>query len=473
MSLQRSTPSSDAVTSSDDSSAATTTPPAPTSATSRSWDEEEVDQAQGTHNVGVDLGFSLIFSDTENLFQCLTSSDTADQWQMPFETLLYPLTVQDVNALHFEPSKFEDHTSLVGAIPRGGGHQAMRDVTQLVTTSSSSVTAAVKAASITPAFLDECLHIFFVRFIPTFPILHRATSVYRECIHTLLVNASAIGSLYIGSSGSIAKGEALWRLAHVAVKTSWQSLIMHHGPYDICKGVQLLITVLLGQIYGALSRNRAIRATSNVFRPLGFVWARHCGMYDIEPYLMENLPHPEASSAEKEHQWRMWAAREIQQRAVLGYYILDGLVAQISGGGASARHVSNPLSLPSREAAFSASTAEEWLVHMRLQQPDRSPFRVVFRSLFPSIGNPPVLKYPFSAFALRVILEGLQSPMLDSDENDIAVGVPSGSDVRRTLAQLHETISMSIHLSATEQLEIPLRWHTICLDTIINSTMLS
>jgi hypothetical protein len=78
---------------------------------------------------------------------------------------------------------------------------------------------------------------FFVRFIPTFPILHRATFVFRECTHPLLLNAMALGSLYLGPKDSVAKvawhpvlisdsaepylqGEALWRLAHTAVATS-------------------------------------------------------------------------------------------------------------------------------------------------------------------------------------------------------------------------------------------------------------
>ncbi|KAJ6116010.1 hypothetical protein N7523_006427 [Penicillium sp. IBT 18751x] len=338
---------------------------------------------------------------------------------------------------------------------------------------SSSVTAAVKATSITSVFLDECLHMFFVRFIPTFPILHRATFVFRECTHALLLNAIAIGSLYLGPSDAVAKGEALWRLAHTAVATSWQSLITHNGPYDACKGVQLLITALLGQTYGVLSKNRAIRTTSQVFRPLGFFWARHCGMYDSEPYSMENLPSTDAPAAEKEHQWRIWSAREIQQRALLAYYVLDGLVAQMSGDGASARHVSNPLSLSSSEAAFDASSADEWLVNMHSQKPDQSSFRVVFRSLFPPVGSFRALDYQFSAFSLRVVLEGLQSLISDCDDHGLTVGVPGRSDVRRALAQVHETISMSIHFSAAERLEILLRWHTVCLDTMINSTVLS
>lgn len=63
----------------------------------------------------------------------------------------------------------------------------------------------MKAKSITSVFLDECLHMFFVRFIPTFPILHRATFIFRECTHPLLLNAIAIGSLYLGPKDSVAK----------------------------------------------------------------------------------------------------------------------------------------------------------------------------------------------------------------------------------------------------------------------------
>ncbi|KAF9886616.1 hypothetical protein FE257_011256 [Aspergillus nanangensis] len=455
-----------------DGSRATADVPAPACVDytpSQTWGTLPSDQ-----NSGSDLDFALIWPDSENLFQSLMASDTTDQWQMPLGALPFPPVVQDVNTISFgSPHSFDDRSSSIGTIPSGGSHEAVRDVTEMVTSSSSSVTAAIKATSITSVFLDECLHMFFVRFIPTFPILHRATFVFRECTHPLLLNAMALGSLYLGPKDSVAKGEALWRLAHTAVATSWQSLITHRGPYDACKGVQLLITALLGQIYGALSKNRVIRTTSQVFRPLGFFWARHCGMLDCEAFCLESLPFPNASASEKEQKWRTWAAREIQQRALLAYYILDGLVAQMSGDGASTRHVANPLCLPSCEAAFDAGNPDEWLAHMRSQKAEQPSFRLVFRSLFPPIGNFRPLDYQFSAFALRVVLEGLQSLVSDSDESDLAsVGVPGRSDVRRALAQVHETITMSIHLSAPERLEVLLRWHTICLDTMINSTAL-
>ncbi|KAJ5887579.1 hypothetical protein N7495_007620, partial [Penicillium taxi] len=459
--------------SSRDSSSASIATGTSTSATSHSWEEPQISQHTALDSAVSDLDFALIWPDSENLFQSLMSSDTTDQWQMPLGTLPFLPVVQNVNEVNFgSPNLIEDRSSPVD-MPFGEGQQAVRDVTEMVKSSSLSVTADVKASSITSVFLDECLHMFFARFIPTFPILHRATFVFRECTHPLLLNAIAIGSLYLGPRDSIAKGEALWRLAHTAVATSWQLFITHIGPYDACQGVQLVISTLLGQIYGALSKDRTISMTSRVFRPLGFFWARHCGMYDSEPYSMENLPAIDAPAAEKEHQWRTWSAREIQQRALLAYYVLDGLVAQMSGDGASDRHLSNPLSLPSSEVAFDASTADEWLTQMHSQKPDESSFRAVFRSLFPPIGNLRALDYNFSAFALRVVLEGLQTLISDCDDQDLAVGIPGRSDLRRALAQVHETISMSIHISAAQRLELLLRWHTTCLDTMINSTALS
>lgn len=163
---------------------------------------------------------------------------------------------------------------------------------------------------------------FFVKFIPTFPILHRATFVFRDSTHPLLLNAIAIGSLYLGPKASIIKGEALWKLAHTAVATSWQTLISHRGPHDACDGVQLVITALLSQVYGALSKNRSIRTTSQATRALSFSWARRCGMYDNNTSSDTQIVPSSASEAERDHQWRLWVGREIQQRALLAHVSL-------------------------------------------------------------------------------------------------------------------------------------------------------
>lgn len=53
--------------------------------------------------------------------------------------------------------------------------------------------------------MDGSLHMFFSKFIPTFPVLHRPTFVFRDCPATLLLNAIALGSLFLGTEDSVAK----------------------------------------------------------------------------------------------------------------------------------------------------------------------------------------------------------------------------------------------------------------------------
>ena len=341
---------------------------------------------------------------------------------------------------------------------------------------SSSITAAAKCNSITPVFLDKCLHMFFVKFIPTFPVLHRATFVFRDCVPPLLLNAIAIGSLYLGPQDALAKGEAMWQLAHTAVTTSWQTLITHRGPYDVCDGVQLVLTSVLSQVYGALSRNRAIRSTSHAFHSLAFVWARRCGMLDSEPFPYEEVPSHSSPNSEKDGRWRSWVAREIQQRAVLALYKLDGLISQMSAEPTSVHHVTNQLHIPSTDAAFETSTADEWISQMHDSGPSPGiTFRTILRGFFLPSGEAPTLAPSLSAFSYKILLEALQSLIYDSSssEQSTVLGIPSRPELRRALAHLHESISLDASLSSNDRSETLLRWHSICLETDIDSSLLS
>jgi len=46
---------------------------------------------------------------------------------------------------------------------------------------------------------------FFTKFIPILPIIHQPTFVYRDCSAHLLLNAIAIGSLFLGTEDAIVK----------------------------------------------------------------------------------------------------------------------------------------------------------------------------------------------------------------------------------------------------------------------------
>lgn len=164
----------------------------------------------------------------------------------------------------------------------------------------------------------------------------------------------------------------------------WEVLITHQGPYDSSQGVQLVVTALLAQIYGALSKNRVIRTTSQAFHALSFYWARQCASSssDTLPYDASRLPSIDATSSEKEAAWRTWAAKEVQQRALLGHYLVDGLISRMSGETTSVRHTANQLGLPSSEIAFEARNADEWLNCMRSSEHTQLSFRKIISSLF-------------------------------------------------------------------------------------------
>lgn len=100
-----------------------------------------------------------------------------------------------------------------------------------------------------------------------------------------------------------------------------------------------MLTALLGQTYAYLSGDNSIRSTAFVFHGLGFLWARFRGLHAVQDCNREIVLAADASDAEKQDLWEMWAAKKDQRRAVLGHYILDRLLSQASESPTSARHM--------------------------------------------------------------------------------------------------------------------------------------
>ena len=209
----------------------------------------------------------LTWPDSEELLQSILNNHIEPLPENPGSCPQAPLLTEHSGDVRSGMSLWlpqnDDRTS-------GDDNEAVRNVSQIIVNVSSNVTSEAESASLSPVFLDECLHLFFDQFIPTFPVVHRPTFEYREWTHPLLLNAIAIGSLFLGEERHIAQGEALWKLAHVAVATSWQALIQHQAPSNNNRGVQLVATALLGQTYAMLSRNRKLRMTAQMFHSLGF-----------------------------------------------------------------------------------------------------------------------------------------------------------------------------------------------------------
>lgn len=79
------------------------------------------------------------------------------------------------------------------------GHRAIQTLSTLLNNTVNGVTAPAALKNLTSRFLDSCLHMFFSTFIPMMPVIHRPTFVFQSCSPPLLLNAIAIGSLFLGN----------------------------------------------------------------------------------------------------------------------------------------------------------------------------------------------------------------------------------------------------------------------------------
>lgn len=415
----------------------------------QSWDE----------TVMLDSNARLFWPDSEDLLQTIISSSDPTFWTQastyaPF--LQGPSSSQVENGVAQIPFAIPDSRA-------DSGQSAVQQLSGLIATTFTDITTAVDLSDLTSSFLDGCLHMFFTQVNCVFPIIHRPTFVFRECSAPLLLNAIALGSLFLGGRDAILKGEALWRLAHAAIATSWHTLIGHKGPYDKCGGVQLVLTALLSQVYAVFSRDKTIRMTSQIFHGLGFYWARHSGMFELA-----KIPELPMDGGSAEHEaWRYWAARETQLRALLGMYIMDGIIAQFSGNPTFAAHMGNTLPMPCSDAVFEASTAAEWAQQMRTSVPHdpKLSYCNVFRDLFGYENSAPSELTLPSCFTLRAALEGIAS-LIPSSRRGYApppVGCPSPRDIYVALLRLRRYIADNPSLNPVDQLSLLLRWHTSAL----------
>jgi hypothetical protein len=306
-------------------------------------------------------------------------------------------------------------------------------------------------------FLDslrDCLDNFLSRFSNILPVIHQGTFDIDGTAPSTLMLMLAIGSAFMGDSTAAARGESLWSLAHVVAMTSWPTMLANYGMHDGSPGVQLVLTATLGQSFALMSSSQKLRTTVQVVHGLGFHWARQCGMYDHD-YNQSSCVSDAVSSLTS--RWKGWAATEVQLRALLAHYILDGQIAQCSNKGTCVRHCTNPLPMPAENAMFDAEDAESW---ERLRS-GKSGTAMSFREFILGLCSPyqlPFVKEPVPTLAIRVILESFQSLASDRFEaGGDSFGLPSQREVTIGMFRLYWS-----QIVENEQAhDLALRWHSI------------
>jgi hypothetical protein len=81
--------------------------------------------------LSAELDFDLVWPDSEDLFETLMSSDSANQWQVPLGSL--PISTRASSASFGPASSSFDKGPSIGAIPSGESHQAVHNVSEMVT----------------------------------------------------------------------------------------------------------------------------------------------------------------------------------------------------------------------------------------------------------------------------------------------------------------------------------------------------
>ncbi|KAL4915370.1 cytochrome P450 [Aspergillus aurantiobrunneus] len=395
-----------------------------------------------------DLTSGLLWPDSEELLHNIISLDPTI-WQQPLALAPSTLGIIDTpgDSLNYQGSPGNSTIA-------DDGRQAIQSLNSLISDTFSRVTAPASLTGLTSRFLDGSLHMFFENIIPMLLIFHRPTFVFKDCAPPLLLNAIALKALILGT-----------------VATSWHTMITRRRAADSCTGVELIQTVLLSQIYAALSRNRTFRTTSQVFHGLGIHWASHCGIYDayaVEPISLPSLSDPEPVKTES---WRRWIAQETMLRTLLGLYVVDGVVSQFSGNPTFPRHAANPLLLPSCDAAFAASSADDWVgVISRSPARSRTRFCDVYRGLFGVLNAGDAYEYDISLFHHKVILEGIRCLVSETNRtNPPPLGMPTKHDLLLVLRRLRSNILSSQSLTQTDCLTALVQWHSICLDTVVST----
>ncbi|KAJ5051405.1 hypothetical protein J3E72DRAFT_50618 [Bipolaris maydis] len=427
-----------------------------------------------------DLRISLEWPDAEALLQSIVTSDwgslalppgsmsSAHPCQQPAPQL----NPTNIESMHADETQDPEQLS-----PPNGSREAIQSLSNMVTSFSQNVTSAVEALpELSSAFLDNCLQAFFSHFNLYFPILHRPTFVFRDCSPSLILNAIALGSLYIGTEDAVSKGEVLWRLAHTAVATSWPVLLRHRGPYDSHRSVQLVLTALLGQCYAMMSQNTDLKLTSQVFHSLGFNWANQNNLFRPSP---SQQPTSSPEQAIDEHTWEKWAATEVHHRALVGHYILEGQLGYLSGRPAAAvLHATNNLRLSARSTVFQAQDAQEWRYKSEEQQPHDSTFTFcdIYYELFSATHHGDdsssclyTLSMPLD---VRVVLECLHALVRDNREAHTSksiVKIPSLPEVKLALVRVFQHLTNTWSSDHTERLELTIHWHFVCLDLLSDS----
>lgn len=256
---------------------------------------------------------------------------------------------------------------------------------------------------------------------------------------------------------------------------------LRNTPHDPTKGTPLVQTIMLGQLFAALSSKQNIRRSPYTFQGLGLRIARLCGMYlDTTIACQNEVPSEQCSAAELDIAWRTWAARETQLRALLGSMIVDGQFMSLFHTGTTVRHLCNEFPNPCPDYLWNAPNALSWREQLKRHAPlqefrRKQTFASIYRKLLDEQhGSLDIsLEYPLSPLGKATLLVGLASVIADCRESrqlDQIYGQHPPLVLVTALRRLYRQLMRDVS-SPVESIGLKMGWHDLCLQFLLSQAV--
>lgn len=282
--------------------------------------------------------------------------------------------------------------------------------------------------------------------------------------------------------GSRCERKSLEDLLNRTDLSQWDRLMeLRNGPHDPTKGTPLVQTIMLGQLFAALSSKQNIRRSPFTFQGLGLRIARLCGMYlDTTIACQSEVPSDACSAAELDIAWRTWAARETQLRALLGSMVVDGQFMSLFHTGTTVRHLCNEFPGPCPDYLWSAPNAMAWREQLKRHAPlqesrRKQTFASIYRKLLDEQhgGLDISLEYPLSPLGKATLLVGLASVIADCRESrqlDQIYGQHPPLVLVTALRRLYRQLMRDVS-NPVESIGLKMGWHDLCLQFLLSQSV--
>ncbi|KAI9753359.1 MAG: hypothetical protein M4579_005184 [Chaenotheca gracillima] len=203
--------------------------------------------------------------------------------------------------------------------------------------------------------IDEYLELYWQRFHPLFPIVHRASFSSKTESPVLVAIIATIGALYAGTNEANSLA--------IAVHRRCKDMLVSRSPIHRGSSISDIQSVVLIETFGKFRSGKIDTQLSQQFKNLfiSLLQDRHQRARNLETKVKSY--QKQSNPAELHSIWCSWLELECKQRALLAAFLLDAHQSTLFGQDPCQQNClfgQMDLSMPSHSALWDSQGAEEW-----------------------------------------------------------------------------------------------------------------